>query len=329
VTRRGTARTLLAALAVLAGATALAGVASVEPAAARPQEPITIKAGDPVSKTFPGIPGNYPGSAAAYWLPNGCDSPADSYCDTVPLDIVRPDVDEATDWTVEISVTWNPTDTFENDAQDVQACDLDIWLFDDRQIEGRTSENPSYTQLDSSGLAVQPEVVSTYAPDLGRYNLVIVNFAGVNVDYTVTARIIIGHFEKPFEALGPTSNNTGGGSDEQVEESPPPDFSAHPSDAPPPLLNPELAPSPLGEVAVLPDQDFGAFEEASSFDEQLRRPELPPGSGLGNIRLRPPKDVPPAVLAFWFVLVPAALAAAAWVLIVRRRGQLVGSALSV
>jgi len=320
---------LAAAIAVALGALGVVGVVDVRPAVARPQEPMVITAGDPISKTFSGIPGNYPGTAVAYWTPGGCMDPAFTWCDNVPLDIVPPDVDDATDWTVEISVTWNPTDTNENDVQDAQACDLAVWLFDDTQIEGRTSEDPGYTALDSSDGADQPEVVSTYAPELGRYNLVVLNFAGVNIDYTVTARMVIGHFDKPFEALGPTGGS-GSASDDsgEVTEAPPPDFSADtPSDARP-LLNPDLAPSPLGEVAVLPDQDFGAFEEASSFDDQLRTPDLPAGGGLGNIRLRPPRDVPPAVLAFWFLLVPAALAGGAWVVIVRRRGQMMSGAVS-
>jgi hypothetical protein len=295
-------------------------VVGATPAAARPQEPMVVKAGAPVSKTFSGIPGNYPGSAAAYWTPGGCLDPAFTWCDDVPLDIVRPDVDEATDWTVEVSVTWKPTDRNDNDVQSVQACDLDIWLFDDTQIEGRDSADPGYTQLDSSALDRQPEVVSTYAPELGRYNLVIVNFAGANLEYTVTTRLVIGHFDKPFEALAPTTADKSGGGDEG-EAPPPADLSAEsPDGGLLPSVAPDLEPSPLGEVAVLPDQDFGTFENASSFDDQLRAQG--PQGRLPSIGLRPPADVPPAVLAFWFLLAPAALAAAAWVLIVRRRGRL-------
>src|SRR5688572_14891805 len=131
---------LAAAIAVVLGALGVVGVADVRPAAARPQEPMVITAGAPVSKTFPGIPANYPGTAAAYWTPGGCMDPAFTWCDNIPLDIVRPDVDEATDWTVEVSVTWTPTDRNDNDVQDAQACDLAVWFFDDTQIEGRASD---------------------------------------------------------------------------------------------------------------------------------------------------------------------------------------------
>ena len=253
--------------------------------------------------------------------------PAQTTCDRVPLDVVVPNVDAADDWFLIVEVTWRPSESAENDAQDAQLCDLDVWLYDDQQVSKR-SGGTSFTEMGSSQTAAQPETIKTYAPDLGRYNLVVQNFAGVNVDYTVTGRIVIGKFDKPFEALGPSARETSDAPEESAAGSGPVDLSADDvrptprpsfdSDAPAAPFVP-ITQGVLEEVAVLPESDFASFDEDGSSFEQRLRPPVPTGVGTALPIVGPPGDVSPVLVIFWLVFVPIALAAAGWVLLMRRR----------
>lgn len=314
--------TLWAATAVVAAAVvAMSGSAS-----AFMQRTVTIRAGQETRERFNGIPGNYPGTSVVNFTPSGCGNAtntaaAQAVCDRVPLRIeIPPGLDEADDFFAQIEVTWRPS---------ADLNDLDIYLWDNQQIAKRNDPaSTTFTRLAESAGSTQPEAVALFRPELGDYNLTIINWAGPNLEYTVTARIVIGTFEQPFELLAPSAV---GDEDEVVEDQsgggdgPPVDFSADgPGDGfgsgtgdffQAPFAG-DLPPI-LGQVAVLPDADFSSFSP-STFDRELSAP--PPTADLPArlAGLRAPGDVSSAVLVFWFVGLPLALVGAAWVLLMRR-----------
>lgn len=300
-------RYAVAAMSLVAASTAALAV-TAPGAVALARETLVVSADGEASATYPGIPGNNPSSQAVDPTPADCGDPTNASqftvaCDVVPLKILVPNVSDADDFIVEIDVTWEPADQ----VQDVGAVnDLDIYLYDNQQVAKRDDpESTTYTQFGRSTNATPPEVIRIYRPELGDYNLVVNNFSGPNVSYTVKARVEIGTFESPFEALGPNSQ-VSAPVDSSGEETGPIDYSA---DVPTSTgLSAPPAPLPvpvLGEIAVLPDQDFSEFDSSSSFDDQLRPSvqALPAGA----VSLAPPKPVPAAVLVFWFLVAPLAV----------------------
>ena len=298
----------LAMVVALATVSSLAFVVSAPGAGALTRETLVVSADGESAATYSGIPGNNPSSQAADPTPADCGDATDASqftvaCDVVPLKVLVPNVGEADDFIIEINLTWEPADQI----QDIGAVnDLDMYLYDNQQVAKRDDpDSTTYTQFGRSTAATPPESIKLYRPELGDYNLVVNNFSGPNVSYTVKARIVIGTFEAPFEALGPNSQ-VSTPVDDSGEEPGPIDYSADVptstglSGPPAPIAAPIL-----GEVAVLPDQDFSEFDTSSTFDDQLRRPvqALPAGS----VSLRPPKPVPAAVIVFWFLLVPFAV----------------------
>jgi hypothetical protein len=324
--RRATRAVVAAALA--AGAAVVLSTAGAPVAGALTRDPLVISADGEASATYPGIPGNNPSSQAADPTPHDCGDVQNASqftvaCDVVPLKILVPNVSEADDFVVEIELTWEPADEIDGVGG---VNDLDMYLYDNQQIAKRDDpESSTYTQFGRSTSFEPPERISIYRPELGDYNLVVNNFSGPNVSYTVKARIKIGTFEAPFEALGP-----GGPVSEPVEdgsgEVAPMDYSADEPTSNSFSSPPAMTAAPvLGEVAVLPDQDFSEFDAGSSFDDQLRQAEqqaLP----AGLVTLRPPKPVPAAVLLFWFVLAPAAVLGPVALLIARRNRSRLGAA---
>lgn len=303
------ARSVVGAIAAVAVAMASAVVLTPTGASAQPRDPLVVPAdGGEAVVTHPGIPGNNPSSQEVDPTPADCAEAADGAaftvaCDVIPLKVLVPNVSEADDFIMEISLTWEPADEVEGVGG---VNDLDMYLYDNQQVAKRDDpESTTYTQFGRSTNFAPPELIRVYRPELGDYNLVINNFSGPNVSYTVKARLIIGTFEAPFEALAPTgslsppddsSGEQPGPVDHSADEPTSVGFSAPPAPVAVPVL---------GEIAVLPDQDFSEFDSSSPFDAQLRQPVQ--AVPAGSISLRPPRPVPVPVLLFWFLIVPLAV----------------------
>jgi hypothetical protein len=303
-------RALVALLAMVAApVTGAVVLASAPGASAQLRDPMTISADKEVTATFPGIPGNNPGSQEVDPTPADCGDVAEAStltaaCDVIPIKIITPNVGEADDFIVELRLTWDPADQ----VQDVGAVnDLDMYLYDNKQVAQRDDpESTTYTQFGKSANATPPETIRLYRPELGDYNIVVNNFSGPNISYKIAARILIGRFQAPFEALAPNGSVGAPVDDSSGDGSGPVDFSAETPtatgfSAPPAAISTPV----LGEVAVLPDQDFSEFGTGSSFDDQLRTPVNAVTAGV--VSLRPPKAVPAAVLLFWFLIAPLAV----------------------
>lgn len=291
------------ALATSALLVALALTAAAAPSGAQPREGLTVVEGQTAQGDYPPIPGNYPVAPTVNWTPGGCnDSAIGNVCDTVPLEIVVPDLGPVDDFYVTIEVSWDDPEGLN---------DLDIYLWDDTQIQASQGDDtPSWTRMNQSATSANPETIRQFSPTLGTYNLTIVNWSGPNLGYTVKAFITVAEFDEPFELLAP--NFTAPTESATPDSVPPPpfDFSAVDQVQPGPV-----APT-FGEIPVQPDTelDFGP----SDFERNLAAPP-PLIGGTPASSLRPPREVPGLVAAFWLGGVPTLLVGACAVLLARRR----------
>lgn len=287
-------------------AAALAGLLMIVPATlvrADTEEPLVVSQHETVTNEYGPIPGNFPLTFAVNWFPSGCDtgSAGSTACDRVPVEIPVPEVKDADDYYVEITLNWD------DDS------DLDMYLWDNRQIEEREGEeDPRFTRLGSSASADKPETLRIFEPDLVDYNLTILNWAGANLGYTLTAEMKIFEFTPPFESLAPEffQGNTG-----EEEAFQPFDYSAVESAPREPVASTPIPPQ-HGEVAIEPDRDFTNFG-GSTFEDELAAP--PPAPAFSpSLTSGPLPDVHPVVLLFWLLAVPLAAGGAAAFFLMRR-----------
>jgi hypothetical protein len=280
------------------------------PVLARTQPTATVAEGPDLKVTYPPIPGNFPLTQAAVPTPSGCASEGQftTMCDVIPLVVeVPPGLGEGDDFTLELQVAWEDPS---------QGNDLDIYFWDDRQIARRDDpQAATYTELGKSDTQDNPEKITVFRPELGRYNLTVVNFLGANIGYELTARVVRQTFENPFEAVAPPPTPP---PPAPTGEAPPVEAPAEPAPAPPPDAGAGVAvPAPLDEAPVAPDQDFTGFGP-SAFGDQLTAPQPAPRLPTRLVAAGPPAPVPAIVLLFWLVVVPLALVAGGALLIKRR-----------
>lgn len=291
---------------ILVGLVGLLAVsaASAAPAGATLRPGIKIVEGTKTTATHPPIPGNYPVAPTVNWTPAGCNATAAAVCDTIPIEILTPQLGPADDFYVSIEVKWN-------DPQGVN--DIDLYMWDDQQIKTRNGTT-GWTEVNRAATSANPEVIKMFSPGLGKYNLTVVNFRGPNLGYTVTGSLTVARFEQPFESLAPGFSVTTGPSD--PDSFTPFDYSATP---PPGAITGAPMPPAFAEIALTPDSSFDFGE--SNFDQALAAPpQLQTGIRLQR---RPPQPVPGAIAVFWFGLVPLGLVGAgAWLLATRRRSSM-------
>lgn len=310
--RRVPARGLVAVFVTVLLAAALAWVVG-RPAQARTQPTATVAEGADLKVAYPSIPANFPLTEAAVPTPSGCTSegPFAAMCDVIPLVVeVPPGVQEGDDFTLELQVAWEDPS---------QGNDLDIYFWDDRQIARRNDpQAETYTELGKSDTQENPERITIFRPELGRYHLTVVNFLGANVGYELTARVVRQRFENPFEAVAPPPTPP---AEAPPTEAPPLETPAEPAPAPPPDAGAGgTAPPSLDPAPVAPDQDFAGFGP-SALGDQLTAPQPPPRLPARLVAAGPPAPVPAAVLLFWLVVVPLVLVAGG-VLLVKKRSRM-------
>lgn len=311
----------LAATAVMGAAVAAVGVSA--PAQALTRGPFTVTqantAAKPATHTYGPIPGFWaPSRDAVTWTPGGCESaavgppvdpggPALWACDVVLFDVVPPNVDDKTDWYIDIEVSWpDPTGTN----------DLDVTLYDDQQV-ARRGNSSGWTQMGESATLANPERIRTWLPTLGRYSLVVLNYLGINTSYTVKISMGVGErFVDPIEALEDLSGVTDSSTDPAPPaDSGPSDFSAFENFGPPADF------SGLEQLTASFDGDFGAGDlTASAGISDL--PPAPPAFTAGRIVADRPGPASGAMMFLWLVVVPAALVGggATYILSRARRG---------
>lgn len=282
----------------------LLGMVAATPAAARLQEGLKIsKEIGEVTRDYPGMAGS---SNLFYWSASGCKNPGLTHCDTIPLTIVPPQLDQpSNEWLIEVELSWDDPEA-----------DLDLYIWDTgqtRRDDGDPDTNGDQRINQSSGSS-NPEKVLLYEP-FSELQIVTHLFYGVNLEYTITVRYRELEFGKPFEALAPEFTpgggaDAGGFNDTSAWSPAPVDYSAVPDD-----LGPATGPQ-FGEIAIQTDEDFSEFGE-SDFDREIAAPAIPAGT---RRTLSAPSDVPGIVALFWLGLVPLILLALGAFLI-RRRSQ--------
>lgn len=298
-------RLIVVALAVTALGPGFIGLGGGARASTQPA--LDVGLGQTASKSYPPIPGQFPGGVTGdvTLYPDDCAATGTAaVCDTVPINLVNLDLDPAETYLLKLEVSWN---------DDEGLNDIDVYLYDDRQVETEAGDsNPYYTELNNSATSDNPEKMNQFGSAIRKLNLVVVNFSGPNLGYTVKATLVKNTFEKPFELLAPEFSPSGPSGGGDGFSSSPFDYSATP--APSPSGSGPSAPT-FGELAVEPDTslDFGPsdFEQAIAAPPAIR-------TGAQATR-RPPRPVPGAVAAFWLGAVPLALVAALAVWVARRR----------
>ena len=296
---RTTARIVVTITAVVLGASLLVGGT----ASALEEEPFTL----PARGTYEGDYGPIPAPEPATITVLGGATPDDcrplASCMVIPVDIEVPqDLAPADDFYAIIAVAFDASSGAE---------DLDVWLWDDGQKAEEEGGPQGPTEIASSASADNPEVVKAFDPRYGRSNLVVQNFTGVAVTFHIKAESIVSAFDKPFESLAPGPN---GGTVNRNNK--PTTTTTQPAPA---AATTTTVTVPAG--VVIPDDDFegGAFApEENEFDLGAATDFAQAGGELPS--LNPDGESPSAlsVLA-WMVLLPAALVAAAFLVLKRTR----------
>lgn len=318
----------ISSLVLLAGTVAVAS-----PAGAVKTDTVTIRRGPETAATFGPIPGSFPATTAAVPEPYDCWNPEEegvlfAFCDTVPLKIEVPDdLGPTDDFLVTVSVTWTPSEDVDGQPLD----DIDIYLYDNQQIGKRTNEkSTAWTNLGESATAGYPETVKLFNPTLGDYNLVVVNWAGTNIDYTVTGVMQIESFDLPFEDLGPSFGSRRTSSESTSDFAAPIDLSGDdlPSSGGFSTIGAEdlggnLTAQDLDEIALMPDADFTDFDD-SDFESQLTAPPPPVAPGANARLAAVTREASMPAVAFWLVFLPLLLVAVLVVVLVRRSREAYG-----
>ena len=268
---------------------------------------MTVTANAPVRADFPPIPQSAPMTSFRPVDPDECS--ISSYCDTIPMDVVLPDVPPGDEVLLDIELAWNDQGKSNN---------LDLFVWDNKQIKqqyGRAepgddswdARDTDYTMIDSAAFSY-PEKLTLVSPDIGQYNLAVLNWGGNNLGYTVTLTMRVEEagevYEYQEEQKVPSSDGGGASSDDggsvsldELEA----DGTASASDTALGTEDPGLAPA-FGSA----DQSLLGIEERE-FESELAGPALPTASTATIDKPDPPSG---GVLILWLVVLPALLGGA-------------------
>ena len=321
---------------VAAAAVALAVLATASPAmrvgAVEQEEGFRVAENETQEREYPPLTGQKPVNAPEPLPP--LDTPEEcrtaNWCDVIPLEVVvPPTLTDADEFFVVVELFWetqNIPSTPRTGTTAVNDMDLYVW-------DVAAGEEPPEEIAFSAG-STQPEMLKLFKPTKGRYEIVVVNFAGPNTGYRLKVTYKPEKIERPFESLEPDFAFPS----EPVFEAPaalpdpPPDF----SDAPEPILPnisaapalpeaPVAAPAPVADlpfplepVVVEADPDFAGFAD-DRFDEALAAP--PENDVLRQREVRsvgPARPPSSASLILWLAVVPLALTAGGGFWLARR-----------
>jgi len=317
-------------LGVVALALALAGISvPSSPVAALDQSAATIRVAEnqTVEKEFGPIPGQkpvgVPAPAPSLDTPDDCKQA--TYCDVIPLEVVVPaSLAPADEFFVSVELSWATENIPSTPATPTTAVnDMDLYVWDSPQGEEATAV---------SAAGQEPESLRLYRPTKGRYQIVVVNFAGPNTGYKLKVTYKPEVIPQPFESLEPDFTFPSVPVAEPAPAPPPVDLSDVPEPpAPPapaatptepdvPVTAPPPAPAPkLEPVPVEPDADFARFSD-SDFDQALAAG--PPNQDVLRQRQAratgPAEPASAASLLFWLAAVPLALAVGGGVWLARK-----------
>lgn len=298
---------------------------AASPATARTQAKVTLKGTEPIKVRYTGLATN-PGQAAGVHKPADCVSAP--YCDVIRVEVALPeDYDEDTDeFSTSVTLEFN---TNEVDGENVS--DLDFYIYD---LQG--------AEVATGATASQPERTATAEQ---KFDVVVSNFAGPNIEYFVTYQFKIKRvapFEqpssadddispppssgssKPFDSPSSASEpaSTSGSGPATRSPTSPSSFSSPTRISP---TVPSILPAPLdappGAPLVTPAlPDEAGFLGESEVESQQGNALGFGGNGVGSVvaPLAPAGPVSAAVLIFWMGVVPLMLIGVG-AFIIRRR----------
>ncbi|MEN3272569.1 MAG: hypothetical protein V7636_1330 [Actinomycetota bacterium] len=270
---------------------------------------ITIKANTTTEADEPPVPGNDPVTTTASEPPDPETCASLPSCMVVALNVEIPQRNPGDDFVVYVSVSWQSETISDNNVQPVQQNDMDIWIYDDQQME-KAQDSSGYTVIGSSASSDNPEKVKMFEPLLGKYNLVVNNFSGGNTGWHVKAESKVGKFEKPFESLAPTPGSG----------------STNPNNKPVTTTTPTTIGAAttttvtVPEGSIIPDDDFegGKFDPNSAVDDAIAAGQEAQQVSASR---KPPSAASPSAIAVigWMVLLPAAIIAGGFGFVRARR----------
>jgi hypothetical protein len=290
-------------------------------ASAFEQERLFLEKDGSISVEFPAIRGNNATGEAQ----DNETCKTSPYCDTIPVTI-KPDptVTEDSEYFVVVTVSWDtakaPPDPVLAPSEGLATNDMDTYMYQVPITDKRHTNETGEDYMAHSAGSEEPERFFMFKPR-GDYELVVINYLGINQGYTVDMTWVSESFDAPFESLAPGFT-------------PPsrPAAAAPTPIAPTPTVAPPLA-SPSAPVVDAPvtltpgdidlgsaDDGFGQFDSDSDFDDQLAAPapiDLTPASAT--------KAAPPSGLALllWFFAFPLLLMAVFSGVLLRRRAMVV------
>jgi hypothetical protein len=305
---------LALALILAAASTPVSPVAALDQAAAA----IRVEENQTVEREFGPMAGqkpvNLPAPAPPLDTPDDCKQA--TYCDVIPLEVVvPPTLAPADEFFVAVELSWATENIPSTPATDTMAVnDLDLYVWDDPQGEDVVAESAGGTE---------PEALKMYRPTKGRYQIVVINFAGPNTGYKLKVTYKPEVIPQPFESLEPAFDFPAAPVTEPVPTAPPVDLSdvPEPPTAPAPVVaapEPVIPAAPPPPPAPAPKLDFTNFSDAD-FDQALAAPPTQDVLLERRARAAGPAEPPSATsLIFWLAVVPVAVAGAGGLWLARR-----------
>lgn len=297
------------AIAVLATVAAAMVAGTTPGVGALEQEAMTIREGEVVEATYGPIPGN---NAALTHYPDECAT--STYCDVVPLDVIVPDdLQPGDDFVVKLTMSW-PEQAADTPGYRGSSNDLDMYVYDNKQTQTENppedGSEPSYEEKTSGASDQNPEVAQLFRPTLGRYNIVVNNFLGTNVGYTIKLEWQSFDVDPAMELLAPPPDDR---RRTTTTISRRPATTTAPSAA-----STSSTTAVIPEGVVLPDDDFDSTAFGGGGGGPTADDLSALGESQGPLRRRDLGSPSPLTLVLWMVVLPAVLGGV-FVLVMRRR----------
>jgi len=255
-----------------------------------------------------------------------------TWCTRVPIEIVPPPGErgDLDDWIVTVEVTWDNSEVHTDLAGGAEGNDLDVYMWhmgpaedEEGNVEYDEDGEPVMEEKETgrSASASMPEVLKLFRPEAKDYDLVVINFLGVNRGFTVKMTFFDASYV-PDPLFDDSADGVPAAA--PAESSPPPPRPAGQSRPASPFTSPAVtSPAPAGpsapELVPLGEDDFG-FSGLTDFQEQLEADEgAIRGSLFEQVELGPPEPVSDSTVALWMGLLPLALLAAVAALLFKFR----------
>ena len=289
-------------------------------ASAFEQERLFLEKDGSISVEFPAIRGNNASGEAQ----DNETCKSSPYCDTIPVTIEDdPTISPDDEYFVVVTVSWDtakaPPDPVLAPSEGLATNDMDTYMYQVPITDTRHQNETNEDYMAHSAGSEEPERFFMFKPR-GDYELVVINYLGVNQGYTVDMVWVSESFDAPFESLAP-----GFTPPRKAQPAPKPiptTTTVAPSVAAPsaPVADTEVALAPAEIDLGSADDGFGQFDDDSDFDDQLAAPAAIDLTPAATTKAAPPSAI---ALLLWFLAFPLVLLATFSGVLLRRRAIVV------